>query len=260
MLSKQQSKNIIALQQKKVRRNEELFLVEGEKTVEDLLLSDWSIRMICITDSISQNLKDLIGRKYSGELIEVSSEEMDRISPQTAPQGVLAIVHQKESRFDISEFKDQLVIVLDDIQDPGNLGTIIRIADWFGVRHIVCSMKTAECYNPKVVQASMGSLFRTTIHYMDLAELFQLNVETINLPVFGTLMKGENLFTSELNENAFLIMGNESIGISDSVQSFIGRPLNIPSFAADAKKGPDSLNVAIATGIVCAEFRRRVFR
>lgn len=257
MLSKQQAKNIIALQQKKVRRNEQLFLVEGEKTVEDLLLSDWKIRMICTTLSISQNLKELIAKNYSGEHIEVSSDEMDHISPQTAPQGVLAVVHQREQRFDISEFKNQLVLVLDDVQDPGNLGTIIRVADWFGINNIVCSLKTAECYNPKVVQASMGSLFRTAIHYLDLEELFQLNKETINIPVYGTVMKGENVFTADLKPYAFIVMGNESAGISDRAKTFINKPINIPSFASSLDKGPDSLNVAIAAGIVCSEFRRR---
>lgn len=259
MLSKQQVKDVIALQQKKSRRSEKLFLVEGEKTIEDLLLSDWKIKMICTTDTISQELRGLIREKYKGEHVEVSSDDMDRMSPQTAPQGVLAVVHQREYRFDITEIKDQLVLVLDDIQDPGNMGTIIRIADWFGIRHVICSMKTTECFNPKVVQASMGSLFRTALYYMDLEELFSVNRETINLPVYGALMKGKNIFSSELSKYGFILLGNEANGITKETLPFITHAINIPSFTAASANGPDSLNVAIATGIVCAEFRRRSF-
>jgi len=256
MISKQQIKNIIALHQKKARRTEKLFLAEGEKTVEDLLLSDWKIRMICTTDAISPELRALISEKYKGEHLEVSSDDMDHISPQTAPQGVLAVVHQREFRFDITDFKDQLVLVLDDVQDPGNMGTIIRIADWFGIKHIVASEKTTECYNPKVVQASMGSLFRTSIYYMDLEELFKLNAEVLHLPVYGTLMKGENIFKCKLENQAFLVLGNESAGLSDVSKAAVSKALNIPSFGDGA--GPDSLNVAIAAGIACGEFRRRL--
>lgn len=257
MISKQQIKNIIALQQKKNRRAEKLFLVEGEKTVEDLLLSDWRIRMICTTDTISQSLKSLISEKFSGEHLLVSSDDMDKISPQTAPQGVLAIVHQREYRFDITELKDQLILVLDDVQDPGNLGTIIRIADWFGIRHVICSTRTVECYNPKVVQASMGSLFRTSFYYMELEELFSINKETISLPVFGTMMNGKNIFSTDLSDKGFILLGNEANGINKESEQYITQAISIPSFSTSTNKGPDSLNVAIAAGIVCAEFKRR---
>lgn len=257
MISKQQIKNIVALHQKKSRRNEKLFLVEGEKTVTDLLLSDWKVRMICTTDIISGDLRKLLEDKFKGEHLEISSDDMDKISPQMAPQGVLAVVHNRDFRFDITELKGQLTLVLDDIQDPGNLGTIIRLADWFGIKHIVCSEKTTECYNPKVVQASMGSLFRAAMYYMDLEELFKLNKETIRLPIYGTLMDGENIFSSELKKSAFLLLGNEANGIRMETRAFISNAISIPSYYDKSSIGPDSLNVAIAAGIVCAEFRRR---
>ena len=258
MISKQQIKNIIALHQKKARRNEKLFLAEGDKTVADLLSSDWNIRLLCTTDSVGQELRTLIKEKYSGEHLEVSSDDMDRISPQTAPQGILAVVHQREFRFDITDFRDQLVLALDDVQDPGNLGTIIRIAHWFGIKHIVASEKTTECYNPKVVQASMGSLFRTAIYYMDLEELFRLNKEVLHFPVYGTLMDGENIFESKLENRAFLVFGNEAAGLSELVKAEVSNAIRIPSYGNEREARPDSLNVAIAAGIACAEFRRRI--
>ena len=199
MLSKQQMKNIIALHQKKARRSEKLFLVEGEKTIEDLLYSDWKIRLICTTDSISTELRGLISEKYKGEHLEISSDEMDKISPQTAPQGVLAVVHQREFRFDITELKDQLTLVLDDIQDPGNMGTIIRVADWFGIKHVICSLQTTECYNPKVVQSSMGSLFRASIYYTDLMKCSILTRKQSTFRSMVHLMQGKNIFSTELS-------------------------------------------------------------
>lgn len=254
MLSKQQVKNITALHQKKIRKSEKLFIAEGEKIIADLLSSDWEIELLCATDSITVELKELVSKKYRKELFSVTEEDMNKISPLSTPQGILAVVRQKEFGFDISQLKNELVLVLDDVQDPGNVGTILRIADWFGIKSIICSPNTADCYNPKVVQASMGSLFRISIYHMDLTELFQLNADTINLPVYGTLMEGENIFSANLSNSGFLIFGNESNGIHEILIPFLTKRITIPSFK---ESSADSLNVAIASGIVCAEFRRR---
>ncbi len=258
ILSKQQIKNIIGLHQKKIRRAEKLFIVEGEKTVVDLLTSGWEIQLLCATENISEDLRKIISENYPNELLSVSRGDMDKISPLSTPQGVLAVVRQKEHQLDINGLSNELVLVLDDIQDPGNLGTILRIADWFGIRHVICSNQTADCYNPKVVQASMGSLFRTSVYYMELDDLFRLNQNTINLPVVGTVMDGENIFTSDFANHAFLIFGNESTGLNENYLSYVTNKITVPSFNNTPGKGPDSLNVAMAAGIVCAEFRRRM--
>ncbi len=257
MISKQQIKNIIALHQKKIRRNEKLFIAEGEKSIKDLLSSEWEVELICATESVAIDFSELISKSYDGELLLVSEEDMNRISPLSTPQGILAVVKQREFSFEIEEMKEELVLVLDDVQDPGNVGTILRVADWFGIKNVVCSPNTADCYNPKVVQASMGSLFRTSVYHLDLIDLFELNKNTIDLPVYGTMMQGENIFTAELKNSGFIVFGNESNGIHSDLLPFISNQITIPSFNSSATSGIDSLNVAIASGIVCAEFMRR---
>jgi TrmH family RNA methyltransferase len=257
MLSRQQIKSIVSLQQKKFRKAEKLFIVDGEKLITELLYSDWSIQLICITGQISDELRKLILLKYKGDLYTVSPEDMIRMSTQSTPQGVLAVVHQKENKLLMSGLAGELNLLLDDIKDPGNLGTIIRLADWFGIRNVICSMQTAECFNPKVVQASMGSLFRTNIHYTDLEKLLATNPDTIGLPVYGAVLNGSGLYETDLRNDAFLIFGNEAAGISDKLQRYITSGLTIPGAHRKNSRNPDSLNVAIAAAIFCSEFRRR---
>jgi len=243
MISKNQIKFIRQLEQKKYRKKEQLFVAEGPKVVGDLLHAGFTPHSIFATEAWAHQ-----GRSFQ----EVSDEELQRISFLQHPQQVLAVfrlpsdaICQSSPTPDTSS----LALALDDVQDPGNLGTIIRIADWFGITNIYCSENTADAWNPKVVQATMGSIARVSIVYTDLAEL----IGKAKVPVYGTLLDGENIYAQELSANGIIVMGNEGNGISPKIRQLITRKLLIPQF----HEGPESLNVAIATAITCSEFRRR---
>jgi TrmH family RNA methyltransferase len=240
-ISKTQIKLIKSLQLKKHRDETGLFVAEGEKCVEEL-----------------RKGFELVHLYREGE--NATRLEIEQLSGLRTPQGVIG-VFKKSEHSDYSEHSENsdLLLVLDGIQDPGNLGTIIRTCDWFGVRTILCSPDTADCYNPKVVQATMGALARVQIHYVDLPSF----LKDTNLPIFGTLLDGRDMYeelkregVNELKSEAIIIMGNEGNGISQAVRPFITHPLRIPSYPKDAETS-ESLNVAIATAIVLAEFRRQ---
>jgi len=247
MLSKNQIKKITSLRLKKFRNIEKMFIAEGEKIFADLLKSDWKINSIFHTDHF-------IPKKNTGnsEVIRITEDEMAKISSLTTPQSVLALVEFPLEE-NIPGAMKGLNLVLDGIMDPGNLGTIIRIADWFGIQNILCSENSVECFNPKVVQSAMGSLFRTKIFYLDLDKFFNMNASEKKLPVYGTTLTGKNIFKEKLSPEAFILIGNESNGISKELQKYISNSISIPNYG---NSSIDSLNAAIATGIVCAEFRR----
>ena len=257
MISKNQLKYIRQLEQKKYRRREGVFVAEGTKVVGDLLqryrpeavfaTADWQAPA-----GITPQL--------------VTDDELRRISFLQHPQQVLALfplpvssqpstVNSKPSTVNCkpSTVNSELSLALDGVQDPGNLGTIIRIADWFGISTIICSEDTVDAWNPKVVQATMGSIARVNIIYLNLPDF--LDTLPADFPVYGTFLDGDNIYTQELTPNGLIIMGNEGNGISEAVRSKVNRRLLIPDF----HQGPtaDSLNVAIATAITCSEFRRR---
>ena len=257
MISKNQLKYIRQLEQKKYRRREGVFVAEGTKVVGDLLqryrpeavfaTADWQAPA-----GITPQL--------------VTDDELRRISFLQHPQQVLALfplpvncqpstVNSKPSTVNSkpSTVNTDLSLALDGVQDPGNLGTIIRIADWFGISTIICSEDTVDAWNPKVVQATMGSIARVNIIYLNLPDF--LDTLPADFPVYGTFLDGDNIYTQELTPNGLIIMGNEGNGISEAVRSKVNRRLLIPDF----HQGPtaDSLNVAIATAITCSEFRRR---
>lgn len=240
-ISKTQIKLVKSLQLKKHRDETGLFVAEGEKCVEEL-----------------RKGFELVHLYREGE--NATRLEIEQLSGLRTPQGVIG-VFKKSEHSDYSEHSENsdLLLVLDGIQDPGNLGTIIRTCDWFGVRTILCSPDTADCYNPKVVQATMGALARVQIHYVNLPSF----LKDTNLPIFGTLLDGRDMYeelkregVNELKSEAIIIMGNEGNGISQAVRPFITHPLRIPSYPKDAETS-ESLNVAIATAIVLAEFRRQ---
>lgn len=237
MISKNQIKFVRQLEQKKYRKKEGLFVAEGPKVVGDLLRAGFKAHTIFATsewESQGQTLQ------------EVSDEELRRVSFLQHPQRVLALFFiPTESVPSVSS----LSLALDDVQDPGNLGTIIRIADWFGIDTIYCSENTADAWSPKVVQATMGSIARVNIIYTDLQEL----ISKAQVPVYGTLLDGQDIYTQELSKEGIIVMGNEGNGISAPIRKLINRKLLIPQF----HEGPESLNVAIATAITCSEFRRR---
>ena len=252
MLSKNQIKDITALHHKKYRREENLFIAEGEKVVSDLLKSGWRVLAVYGTQEFFQRLSGNIMIPKATEIILITNEELNKISSLTSPQSVLAVA---EMPTDINEinFENGLKLVLDDISDPGNLGTLIRIADWFGIDEIICSENSVDCFNPKVVQSAMGSLFRIKFNYKNLQEVFRKNLSDKKLPVYGTVLDGKNIYEEDLSSDGFILIGNESIGIGNDQMKYITKALTIPSFG---ETKIDSLNVAVATGIVCAEFRR----
>jgi TrmH family RNA methyltransferase len=254
MLSKNKIKFIQSLNHKKARSHENVFLVEGNKMVMEAVLSRAPIQMIAATPAFYS--ENNIHEKAAIELVECSADELKKASLLQNPQEALAVVNMQSWNISAAEIKDELTLALDFVQDPGNLGTIIRIADWFGIRNIVCSNDTADCYNPKVVQASMGAIFRVKVHYLDLA-VFLGEASQNKVPVYGTFLEGENIYKSKLSATGILVMGNEGNGISPETEKLIQHKIHIPSFSV-GETGSESLNVATATAICCSEFRRRL--
>lgn len=250
MLTKAEIQLIKSLSQKKTRLDSGLFVAEGHKMVEEALASGFTVERVFST-GITHNMANT-GR---ATMDIVSGKEMERISHLKTPTDILALVRIPDHSFDLREAGRKLILALDDIQDPGNLGTIIRIADWFGIEDIICSPGTADCYNPKVVQATMGALFRVRIDYVDLKSVIN-NVHQAGTEIYGTFLEGESIYGAELSRVGIIVMGNEGRGISDAVASTVTRKLLIPSYPA-GRQGSESLNVATATAIVCSEFRRR---
>lgn len=248
MISKATIKKIHALDMRKFRRNERLFVAEGPKLVDELCATMKPVYIAALPEWISENAKIVSGTEYD----IVTPDELQRASLQKNPQQVIALFPIPEHRFYTEQLKNELVLMLDGVQDPGNLGTIARIADWFGIRNIICSTETADIYNPKAVQATMGALARVKFHYTDLLQL----LSQYDGPVYGTFLDGENIYGQELSENGIIVMGNEGKGISQGVGEMINRRLYIPNYPIGTQT-TESLNVAIATSIVCAEFRRR---
>ena len=244
MISKNQQKYIRQLEQKKYRKREGCFVAEGTKVVGDLLKR---YQPLALYATESWDAPKGVGYTL------VSEEELQRVSFQQHPQQVLAIFPIPQPTDPVS-LRGSLTLALDGVQDPGNLGTIIRIADWFGIDTIICSEDTADAWNPKVIQATMGSIARVNVIYANLLEL--LDTLPSDYPVYGTFLDGENIYTQTLSSEGLIIMGNEGNGISDAVKAKVNRRLLIPDFHQGDTA--DSLNVAIATAITCSEFRRRI--
>lgn len=249
MLSKNQIKQIRSLEQKKFRKESGLFVAEGGKSVCDLLSSGIICEYVAATKEwLSDNKLPRTAR-----IVEVSDDELKRISFLRTPQGILGIFKQRETAIDANIATKELCLALDDIQDPGNLGTIIRIADWFGIEHIFCSQGTADVYNPKTVQATMGAIGRVNVHYVNLPEF--LSSIKKEVPIYGTFLDGENIYDKKLTKNGIIVMGNEGNGIGKECSTHIEERLLIPSYPKE-RITSESLNVSTATAIICAEFRR----
>lgn len=242
MISKNEIKQVKALAQKKFRDGSRLFVVEGDKMVAEALASGFEVVKVYRTS-------------------EIGEDAMSRISNLSSPSPSLAVVRIPDSEV-IPEFgRDELVLALDSLRDPGNVGTIIRLADWFGIRTILASRDTVDIYNPKVVQATMGAIFRIRFIYCDLPSALA-SISASGLPLYGTFLEGEDIYSAGLTSGGVIIMGSESFGISDAVKSLVTKKLYIPPFSASSHgtvvgSGSESLNVAIATAITCSEFRRR---
>lgn len=250
MLSKALQKRISALENKKQRKESGLFVAEGSKTVLELMAAGLK------TDKLIATPEWLQGHTLQPrtDVVEVSNDEMRRISFQQAPQGVMGIFHQPQHQPDTSAPQQQLCLALDNVQDPGNLGTIIRIADWFGIEDIFCSVGTADIYNPKTIQATMGAIARVKVHYVDLPS-FIASLKG-KAPIYGTFLDGDNIYSKNLESNGLIIMGNEGNGIGKECSEYVTERLFIPNYPV-GRATSESLNVSVATAIICSEFRRR---
>ena len=237
-LSKNHLKLITSLSQKKYRHKYKLFIVEGIKVVQEFLNSSYELEILFSTES---------SFSYLDSFIEVSEQELKKISSLKTPNKVIALFKipvQKNSSSSV------LIVALDAINDPGNLGTIIRLCDWFGIDQLLCSKETVDCYNTKVVQSSMGSLTRVAISYVDLKEY----LTSVSIPVFIADMDGDNIYEMKPPTSAVLVMGNEANGISNSIKQIVSTKISIPRYGNSQLT--ESLNVATATAILLSEFRR----
>lgn len=248
MVSKSQISLIKSLQQKKFRREHRLFVAEGYKSVSEFIASGYQMQTVYHTPAVTAKLNKL-SKKVNFQ--DISAADLQKMSSLTTPQEVLAVIHLPEwPKLTESNLVNQFTLVLDGVQDPGNLGTIIRTADWFGIQNIICSEDTVDAYNPKVVQATMGSLARVNLHYTNLATLLPL----LNLPVLGAMLNGDNIYTANLGTQGLIVMGNEGNGLRADIQDLVTQSVTIPRVGE-----AESLNVAIATALFCSEISRRAY-
>ena len=243
MVSKNQIKRISSLHQKKYRIAHQLFIAEGVKGINELLQSNFELEHLYVTidefKSVSTTQKTVI-----------SDADLKKISALTTPNTCLAVFKIPKEKPVLNK---GLIVALDTIRDPGNMGTILRLCDWFGINQVVCSKETVDLYNPKVVQATMGSIARVNVNYLNLKDF----LETTSLPIYGTFMDGEDLYNSEITNEGIIILGNEANGISKEIEELVTKRITIPRFGN--LQQTESLNVATATAIVLSEFKRRVY-
>jgi TrmH family RNA methyltransferase len=255
MISKNTIKLIKSLDLKKIRIKENIFVVEGDKNVSEVLDSKFKIEKLFATNIFLANYKTEL--KNAKLVIEVTKDEINQASLLKSPQNSIALCTLPDSKTLPEKIDTNLSIYLDDIQDPGNLGTIIRICDWFGIEHLFCSPKTADLFNPKVIQASMGSFCRVDICYTPFESVARLASKS-GVPIYGAFLDGENIYEQKLPPMALLVMGNEGNGISTEIENAIDRKIKIPEFNRNPKSA-ESLNVSVATAIICSEFKRQNF-
>ena len=251
-LSKNKIKYFNSLSLKKNRDNEQVFIAEGVKLVGDLL-PYFRVKYIVATREWL-----VCNRVEANEIIEVDGlDEMKKITLLSTPTPVFVVFDRPQYNFNIDVLLNnkELILALDAVQDPGNLGTIIRIADWFGIKNILCSQGTVDVYNTKTIQSTMGALARVKVHYVDLLDVIDVLREK-GFPVYGTFLDGDSIYNTELTNYGVIVMGNEGNGVSADVAKLTSRKLLIPSYPANEATS-ESLNVAVATAIVCSEFRRR---
>ena len=246
MLSQSKQQLVRSLAMKKFRDSEGMFVAEGMKLICDLI--DGGLECVYLFSTNNNYFSE------NKEVIEISENELNKISNQKTPQGALAVFKIPEYEINFGNIKNELSLALDNVQDPGNVGTIIRLADWFGIGNIYCSQGCADTFAPKTVQATMGALARVKIHRVDLHDFLSANAE--DTTIYGTFLEGEDIYRTPLSQTGIIVMGNEGNGISDNIKLLINRKITIPSFPPNHQKS-ESLNVAVVTAIVCSEFRRR---
>ena len=249
MITKARIKIIKSLEQRKQRNLHHLFVAEGPKLVGELLATMQPSYIAALPEWWKKN-KNIIGHNCEADII--NPEDLQKASLLRTPQQVIALFPIPQHQFNQQIAQSELCLALDGVQDPGNMGTILRIADWFGIHHVVCSEDTVDVYNPKAVQATMGALARVKVHYTNLSEM----LSQCNTPIYGTLLDGQNIYEQELGKQGFIVMGNEGKGLSQAIRNLVTQKLYIPNYPIGTQT-TESLNVAIATSIVCSEFRRR---
>ena len=253
MISKSKIKLIKSLAHKKFRKKENLFLVEGNKNILELLRSDFNVVGIWATHSFLLENKACIPLNL--EIDEVSHEDIKKASLLKNPQQSLAICEiPGDTRIPI-EFREELTLFLDGIQDPGNLGTILRICDWFNINQIYCSPDSADLYNPKVIQASMGSFCRCKVRYSEFETIAE-SARANHVKIYGAFLNGNNIFTTQFSRKVLIVIGNEGQGIRNNIENHILHKIMIPEFKTG--NGPESINAAVAAGIICSEIKRQL--
>ena len=245
-------KLIQSLKNKKYRKKHGLFFIEGEKNVKEVFNSDIKIRIVAATETWLEANTEII--KSVDEYYKVTQKELQKISFLKTPEHVLVVAEIPDQFYDENEVTASLCLGLERINDPGNLGTIVRLADWFGISHIFCSPESVDIYNPKAVQATMGAISRMKVHYADLNEISE-KFSRKGLSVFGTFLEGQNIYKTVLPCKGLIIFGSESHGISKKLAEKIDKKLFIPNWPKKSAQA-ESLNIAMAASIVCSEFRR----
>lgn len=256
-ISKAHISRLRLLHHKSARLEAKLFIAEGEKLVEDLLESGMQAHELFMLEAARNRFNtNALSTELSNRIFTVSPTEMERITALSSPSPILAVFAMKnQPDMGSIDFEGNLVLALDDIRDPGNLGTIIRTADWFGIRTIFCSPDTVELYNPKVVQATMGSLARVNMYYANLENV--ISEFAAKMPVYGTLLEGDSVYSNHYSTNGVLVIGNEARGISAALLPYISRKVFIPPAKLDRNQRPESLNASVATSIVLSEWFRQ---
>jgi len=255
MISKSKVKQLSSLAIKKYRNKEGLFMVEGDKMVLELAKSSICIAELMVTPEFEKLIPDYELRAET--ITIVSKDELKKVSQLKTPQNSLAVCYIPEQKAIPNILEEDLTIYLDGIQDPGNLGTIIRICDWYGIQNIFCSGETVDPFNPKVIQASMGSFARVAVTECDFMT-FKTVARKSDAVIYGTFMEGANVYTQNLPKKSVLVMGNEGNGISEEIAGSVDQKISIPNFSENQQKA-ESLNVSVATAILCSEFKRRTF-
>ena len=254
MLSKNRTKFLISLQKKKVRQELGLFVIEGDKLVKEFLLSEIPVRnLIAVPEFINSLQPGMKGLIHDTD--EVSIEELKLLSTLKTPHNALAVVEIPKIEFNKADILNRFCVALDFIQDPGNMGTIIRAAAWFGIENIVCSENCVDLYNPKVIQASMGAILHVNVFYTDLNDFLKKAAEN-KTPVYGTLLDGKSVYKHQPAKTGIILLGNESNGISPELIKYVSEKIMIPKFS-ESKYGIDSLNVGMAASVIFSEFIRK---
>ena len=253
MLTKAKTSFILSLQKKKTREEERLYVIEGDKMVKEFLAERMPVRMLIAKPEFLNSLS-MVHKKGVAEIIPASYEELKKMSSLKTPHNAMAVVEMTDVRIDAGRLAGELSLALDSVQDPGNLGTIIRAAAWFGVRNIYCSKDCVDVYNPKVIQASMGAILHVSVFYSGLRGLLESASEK-KARIYGTLLEGESLYYQKLSSTGIILLGNESKGISEELMPYITDRIMIPK-RTDANAGIDSLNVGMAASVILSEFTR----